>query len=151
MGRRPLSYDARPETQEGWSRLGPGLSLFHKVAAPANRRKPKVSDGIGNTCERLIRLAGSVMKTSTTSVDRLQLAALGAAVVDLDPVTRAAIVKHLDSPGRSERINNWARLVQGDLAAAKRRGEFSKAMARVLAIEVVWRLAANKKLPSFLA
>jgi hypothetical protein len=33
-------------------------------------------DEIDNTCERLIRLAVSAMETSTTSVDRLQLAAL---------------------------------------------------------------------------
>jgi hypothetical protein len=56
-------------------------------------------DEIDNTCERLIRLAVSAMETSTTSVDRLQLAALEAAVVGLDPSTRAAIVEQLDSPG----------------------------------------------------
>jgi hypothetical protein len=113
-----------------------------------------VSDEIDNICERLIRLAGSVMKTSTTSVDRLQLAALETAVVGLDPATRAAIVEHLDSPGRFQRINDWARLVHDDLAMATRHVKFSKAIARVkrvLAIEIVWRLAANKKLPSFLA
>jgi len=68
-------------------------------------------DEIDNTCERLIRLAVSAMETSTTSIDRLQLAALEAAVVGLDPSTRAPIVEQLDSPGRLQRISDWARLL----------------------------------------
>jgi hypothetical protein len=80
-------------------------------------------DEIDNTCERLIRLAVSAMETSTTSVDRLQLAALEAAVVGLDPSTRAAIVEQLDSPGRFQRLGDWARLlplIRSDPALAER-------------------------------
>jgi len=70
----------------------------------------------------------------------------------LDPDTRAAIVEHLDSPRRFERINDWSQLVQDVPATARRpNGRFSRAMTRVLAIEIVWRLAANRELPSFLA
>jgi len=64
-----------------------------------------MSDTIDDTCEELIRLAVSAMEISTVSVDRPQLKALDAAVVGLDPGTRAAIVEHLDSPGRFQRID----------------------------------------------
>jgi hypothetical protein len=66
-------------------------------------------DEIDNTCERLIRLAVFAMETSTTSVDRLQLAALEAAVVGLDS------------------------------ALAERHLVLAIAMAREGAIEIVWR------------
>jgi len=101
--------------------------------------------------EQLIRLAVSATETSSISIDRPGLAALEAAVVGLDPDTRAAVVEHLDSPGRFQRINDWSQLVQNAPATARRHGKFSKAMTRVLAIEIVWRLAARKKLPPFLA
>ena len=92
------------------------------------------------------------MGISTTSADRPRLAALDEAVVGLDPDTRAAIVQHLDSPGRFQRINDWVRFVPGAPATARRPiGKFSRAMTRVLAIEIVWRLAASKKLPPFIA
>jgi hypothetical protein len=104
------------------------------------------------TCEDLIRLAVSAMRISTISADRPRFAALETAVVGLDPDMRAAIVEHFDSPGRFQRINDWAQLVQGAPATARRpNGKFSRAMTRVLAIEIVWRCAANKELPSFLA
>jgi len=107
---------------------------------------------LDDTCEELIHLAVSAIETSTTSVDRRRLAALEAAVVGVDPDTRAAIVQHLDAPGRFQRINAWAQWVQGVPAAVRRpNGRFARAMTRVLAIEIVWRFAANKKLPSFLA
>jgi len=107
---------------------------------------------LDDTCEELIHLAVSAMGLSTTSVDRRRLAALEAAVVGLDPDTRAAVVEHLDSPGRFQRINGWTQLMQGAPATARRPvGKFWRAMTRVLAIEIVWRLAASKKLPSFLA
>ena len=99
-------------------------------------------DEIDNTCERLIRLAVFAMETSTTSVDRLQLAALEAAVVGLDSDTRAAAVEQLDSPGRLQRISDWARLlplVRSDSALAERHLELAIAMAREGAIEIVWR------------
>jgi hypothetical protein len=99
-------------------------------------------DEIDNTCERLIRLAVSAMETSTTSVDRLQLAALEAAVVGLDPSTRAPIVEQLDSPGRLQRISDWARLlplIRSNPALADRYLELTIAMAREGAIEIVWR------------
>src|SRR6202022_3061998 len=39
--RRPFSY-TRPETQEGWSRLGPGLSLFRRdLVARPEKHGPK--------------------------------------------------------------------------------------------------------------
>ena len=109
-------------------------------------------DQTDSICEEFIGLAISAMGTSTTSTDGPLLAALEAAVIGLDSDTRAAIVEHLDSPGRFQRINDWTKLVQGAPATVRRpNGSFSRAMTRVLAIEIVWRLAANKKLPSFLA
>jgi hypothetical protein len=111
-----------------------------------------LNNEIDHTCEELIRLAASAIETSTTSVDRRRLAALEAAVVGVDPDTRTAIVRHLDAPGRFQRINAWAQWVQGVPAAIRRsNGGFSRTMTRVLAIEIVWRFAANEKLPSFLA
>jgi len=111
-----------------------------------------MDDQIDHICEEFIHLAAAAMGISTTSADRPLLAALDAAVVGLDPDTRAAIVEHLDAPGRFQRINDWTQLVQGAPAIVRRpNGSFSKAMTRMLAIEIVWRLAANRKLPSFLA
>jgi hypothetical protein len=109
-----------------------------------------VNNEIDTICEWLIGLAVSATGNSITSLDRSRLAALEAAVVGLDSDTRAAVVEHLDSPGRFQRINDWSQLVQSAPATARRHGEFSKAMTRVLGIEIVWRLAANKKLPSLL-
>jgi hypothetical protein len=107
---------------------------------------------IDHICEELIRLAASAMEISAMSADRLQLKALETAVGGLDPDKRAAIVGHLDSPGRFQRINEWAQWVQGGTATAMRPiGRFSRAMTRVLAIEIVWRFAANKELPSLFA
>ena len=101
------------------------------------------NDEIDNTCERLIRLAVSAMvETSTTSVDRLQLTALEAAVVGLDPDTRAAVIEQLDSPGRLQRISEWARflpLIRSDPALTERQLELAIAMVREGAIEIVWR------------
>jgi hypothetical protein len=115
-------------------------------------KKRKMNDQIDNICEELIHLAVSAMGTSTTGVDRPLLAALEAAVVGLDPDARVAILEHLDSPGRFQRIEDWAQLVQGAPATVRRpNGRFSRAMTRVLAIEIVWRIAADKNLPSFLA
>jgi hypothetical protein len=111
-----------------------------------------LNNKMDRTCEELIRLAISAMGTFTTSVDRPRLVALEAAVGGLNPDTRVAIVEHLDSPGRFQRINDWGQLVPGAPAIARRPDDkFSTAMTRVLAIEIVWRFAANKELPSFLA
>jgi hypothetical protein len=91
----------------------------------------------------------------------MRFAALEAAVVGLDPGTRAAIVEDLDSPGRLQRISDWygyvlsdraaKRFVQGDPATVGRRAEFAGAMVREAATEIVWRLAASKDLPPYLA
>lgn len=119
---------------------------------PEVARLAMSNNEIDHTCEDFIHLAVSAMELSKTSVDRRRLAALEAAVVGLDHDMRVAIVEHLDSPGRFQRINAWAQLVQGAPATVRRRiGRFARAMTRVLAIEIVWRLAANKELPSFLA
>jgi hypothetical protein len=110
-----------------------------------------VSDKIDIICERLIRLAVSTTGISTTSPDCSRFATLEAAVIALDPDTRAAVGEHLHSPGRYQRINDRAQMVQGTPATARRpNGRFSRAAIRMLAIEIVWRLTANKKLPSFL-
>jgi hypothetical protein len=108
-----------------------------------------LNNEIDHTCEKLIHLAVSAMEISTTSADRSELKALETAVGGLDPDKRAAIVEHLDSPGRFQRINEWAQWVQGVSATVRRpNGRFSRATTRVLAIEIVWRFAANKGLPS---
>jgi len=112
----------------------------------------RANNQIDIICEELIRLAVSAMGISTTSASRPQLMTLEAVIVGLDPDARAAIVEHLDAPGRFERINEWAQLVRGAPSTARRpSGKFSRAMTRVLAIEIIWRLAANRELPSFLA
>jgi hypothetical protein len=105
-------------------------------------RSLAMSDEIDNICERLIRLVVSAMETSTTSLDRLQLAALEAAVVGLDSDMRAAIVEHLDSPGRLQRISDWAQLLpvlRADRALLERHLELAIAMVREGAAEIVWR------------
>jgi len=128
----------------------------------ATSRKKKLTSGeIDKTRDHLICLAMARLRASGESERAVRFAALEAAVVGLDPSTRAAIVEYLDSPGRLQRIRDWygfvlsdpgaKRLVQGDPATVERRVEFAGAMVREAATEIVWRLAANKDLPPYLA
>ncbi len=113
-----------------------------------------MDENIDCICERLFLMAEVAIKPYKEG-DRVPMAALEAAIVNLIPAARAAVVAQLDSPERLQRIGDWMQLVLPDPALGKRlvmdRPQFARAMLREVATEIVWRLAANKGLPPFLA
>jgi hypothetical protein len=118
------------------------VRLKRKRCEPVKEAMHDYGDEIDNTCERLIRLAMAALEASRTRGIPPQQAALEAAVVSLDLSTRTAVVEQLDSPGRLQRISDWARLlplIRSNPALADRYLELTIAMAREGASEIVWR------------